>query len=145
MDFQKLNEQVLEVIALNDELSKMSYNDPKYDDLEEKLHDLQDKMNDQYGNYFEKVLKSNYKTIGISEDVMNFTDYIAREYMEEKDSKGIIELVPDEETCIPVSISHQSLEGGSMDGFIYVKPNPLRILIGLGKHHRLIWSSEDQK
>jgi uncharacterized protein YdcH (DUF465 family) len=56
MDINALDKALQEIVKYRDELSKLDYNNPKYDDLEEKLHDLEDNFQDEYGDYLEGVL-----------------------------------------------------------------------------------------
>jgi len=39
------------------ELKKIDYNNPKYDDLEEELHDLEDALHVKFGEYLEERCK----------------------------------------------------------------------------------------
>lgn len=143
MDFKKINEQVEELIKLNNQLSSMSYNDPLYDELEEKIHALQDAVNEKHKDYFEYVIDDIYVKLKCDEDVLNFTDYIAKTYIEtEKNEKGTqYDVKP--EGCIIVAVSHEKLNGKSVNGRIYIKPNPLRMVFSLGAHDKIVWNSEE--
>ena len=44
MDIKALDKALLEIVKKREELSKIDYNNPKYDDLEEKLHDLGERL-----------------------------------------------------------------------------------------------------
>jgi hypothetical protein len=57
MDIKAADKALQEIVNYRAELSKIDYNNPKYDDLEEKLHDLEDDFQDEYGDYFEEVLQ----------------------------------------------------------------------------------------
>lgn len=57
MDLKKLDQALKQIESTRAELSTIDYNNPKYDDLEEKLHDLEDNFQDQYGAYMEDVLQ----------------------------------------------------------------------------------------
>jgi hypothetical protein len=56
MDNQELDKALQEIINYRTELAKLDYNNPRYDDLEEKLHDLEDDFQETYGSYLEKAL-----------------------------------------------------------------------------------------
>ena len=58
MDIKALDKALQEIVKYRAELSKIDYNNPKYDDLEEKLHDLEDDFQDEYGDYLESALQS---------------------------------------------------------------------------------------
>ena len=51
MNFKKINQQVEELIKLNNQLALMKYSDPLYDDLEEKIHEIQDAINEIQSDY----------------------------------------------------------------------------------------------
>jgi len=57
MDIKALDKALQEIVTTRAALSTLDYNDPKYDDLEEKLHDLEDDFQDDYGVYLEEVLQ----------------------------------------------------------------------------------------
>ena len=144
MDFRIVNEKVLTIIKLNEKLSRISYNDPTYDELEDRLYDLQDEVNDQYGEYFDDIMEKVYKELGCEDDVLNFTDYIAKTYVvsEEKNPDGSLKFeIP--EDCIVIKISPKALNGKSINAKIYLKPNPLRIGFAIDKLERIVWNSEE--
>lgn len=145
MDFSIVNEKVLSIIKLNEKLSRISYNDPSYDELEDKLYDLQDELNDEYGEYFDEIMKNVYKELGCDDDVLNFTDYIAKTYIVsgEKKPDGSLKFDETPENSIIIRISPEALNGKSINAKIYLKPNPLRIGFAIDKLERIIWNSED--
>lgn len=57
MDMKALDKALQEIVNARAELKKIDYNNPKYDDLEEKLHDMEDEFQDAYGEYLESVLQ----------------------------------------------------------------------------------------
>ena len=57
MDIKAMDKALMELTKKRNELKSVGYNDPKYDDLEEKLHDLEDNFLDKFGEDLEKVLQ----------------------------------------------------------------------------------------
>jgi hypothetical protein len=57
MDLKALDSALQHIVKVRDELDKIDYNNPQYDDLEEKLHDLEDDFQEAYGEYLEGVLQ----------------------------------------------------------------------------------------
>lgn len=57
MDIKALDKALQEIIKQKTELGKLDYNNPKYDELEEKLHDLEDDFQDEYGEYLETAIQ----------------------------------------------------------------------------------------
>ena len=143
MNFKKINEQVEELIKLNNQLAQMKYNDPLYDELEEKIHGIQDHINDSHKDYFEDVIEEIYGKLKSDDDILNFSDYIAKTYVEtEKNTYGTqYDVSP--EGCIVIGVSHANLKGKTVNGKMYVKPNPLRLIFSLGGIEKVMWTSED--
>jgi hypothetical protein len=56
MNTENLNKQLVALIEKKQALGKLSYNDERYDDIEEELHDLEDDFNEEFGPYLEDVL-----------------------------------------------------------------------------------------
>ncbi|MGB5979358.1 MAG: hypothetical protein WBG62_18230, partial [Cyclobacteriaceae bacterium] len=56
MDIEALNSNLIKLVDLKIELSKIDYNQPEYDDKEEKLHDMEDDFLEEYGDYLEDAL-----------------------------------------------------------------------------------------
>ena len=48
MNWEKLDQQLTEIVIKRNQLSQMDYSDDSYDDLEEELHDLEDDFNEEY-------------------------------------------------------------------------------------------------
>jgi hypothetical protein len=144
MDFKVLNEKVLEIIQLNEQLEDINYSDPRYDELEDKVYDLQDEMNEKYGKFFDEVLGDVYKQLNSKDVILNISDYIAKTYMTSgaKNPDGSLRYDEVPEDSITISVKPEALQGKRVDGKIYLKPNPIRIGFAIGKHERIVWSSE---
>ena len=57
MDIKAVNKALKEIVDARAALAKVDYSNPEYDDLEEKLHDLEDDFQDTYGEYMEDILQ----------------------------------------------------------------------------------------
>jgi hypothetical protein len=145
MDFKKINEQIIELIDLNQQLEKMNYNDSSYDALEDKIHDIQDYLNNEHGSFFEKIITGIYKQLNSDDEILNFTDYIARTYKKSTENESGIQYLIDPDDSISVTFKHESLKGKLLEGSLYFKPNPLRIAFLLGTQERILWNSEEKK
>jgi hypothetical protein len=145
MNYKEINAKLLEIIELNQQLEKLSYNDPAYDTLEDKIHDIQDKLNQEHGEYFEKIISGIYKQLKADDDILNFTDYFARNYQKNGENQFGDQYSVDPEDCIQISFKHDSLKGKTLEGCLYFKPNPLRITFLLGTQERTLWDSEAKK
>lgn len=142
MDFKKINAQLIELIDLNQQLEKMNYNDPAYDKLEDNIHDVQDDLNNKYGAFFEKIVSGIYKQLNSDDEILNFTDYIARTYKKSTENELGTQYIVDPDDSIAVTFKHESIKGKIFEGNLYFKPNPLRIAFLLGTQERILWNCE---
>ncbi len=58
MDVKVLDQAIQQIALRRNELKKLDYNNPKYDDLEEELHDLEDSLHVKFGDYLEEILQN---------------------------------------------------------------------------------------
>jgi hypothetical protein len=70
MDIKALDHALQEIVSQKAELSKLDYSNPKYDDLEEKLHDLEDDFQDEYGGYLEEAIQKIHDKFCPDNDVL---------------------------------------------------------------------------
>ena len=71
-----LNEAIAALIEKKHQLSQVPYNDDRYDDLEEELHDMEDAFVDEYGDYLEEVLTQVHQQIAPETEVLLPTAYL---------------------------------------------------------------------
>jgi len=119
MDIKALDKALLEIIKKREELGKIDYNNPKYDDLEEQLHDLEDDFQDEYGEYLEEVLQDVHDEICPDNDVLMPIAYLGKGVYVE------VEKYPGKETKL------------------VLEANPPRIVLSISKDKQeLVWSSK---
>lgn len=80
MDVKALNSALIAIINSRQELAAIDYNNPKYDDLEEKLHDLEDDFMETYGDELERALQDIHDEYCPDSDVLVPIAYIAKKY-----------------------------------------------------------------
>jgi len=78
MDLKQLEQAIQQILSKRDELGKIDYNNPKYDDLEEELHDLEDDFQDEFGEYLEEALQHVHDAIASDTDVLMPIAYIGK-------------------------------------------------------------------
>ena len=78
MDVKALDRALLEIVRKREELSKVNYNDPTYDNLEEQLHDLEDDFQDEYGEYLEGALQQVHDEYCPDNDVLMPIAYLGQ-------------------------------------------------------------------
>jgi len=81
MKMSEMNKALNQLVEKRNELAALSYSDPKYDDLEEVLHDLEDDFLDEFGEYFEKVLTDVHEKDFPESDVLSPIAYLAKKYV----------------------------------------------------------------
>lgn len=100
MDIKALDKALQEIEKKREELSKIDYNNPKYDDLEEQLHDLEDAFQVKYGEYLEDALQDIHDELCPDNDVLMPIAYLGKgiyvevEKYSGKETKLVLETNP---------------------------------------------------
>lgn len=119
MDVKALDRALLEIVRKREELSKVNYNDPTYDNLEEQLHDLEDDFQEEYGEYLEGALQQVHDEYCPDNDVLMPIAYLGQ--------------------GIPVEVD--KLPG--KDTRLSLAPSPTRIILSVNKDkQQVVWNSE---
>ncbi len=119
MDVKALDHSLLEILNNREELAKLDYNNPKYDDLEEELHDLEDDFQDNYGDYLEEQLQKVHDQVCPDNDVLLPIAYLG---------KGV-----------PVDVD--KLAG--KDTRLIIAPSPTRIILVIGPDkEQVMWTAK---
>lgn len=132
MDANTLNKDLVAILQKKEELNKLDYNDARYDDVEEELHDLEDDFNESYGDYLEDVLEDVHGKIKSDADILLPTAYIAssidgKELEEGDESEG-------------VWVESDKFPGVEMR--LVLVANPPRVLLILSDQERVLWTAE---
>lgn len=100
MDIKALDKALQEIVAKRTELEKIDYNNPKYDDIEEQLHDMEDAFQVKYGEYMEEALQDIHDELCPDNDVLMPIAYLGKGIFVEtdkyagKDTKLVLETNP---------------------------------------------------
>ncbi len=139
MDREALNKALASLIAKKDELSKLKYDDNRYDDIEEELHDMEDDFNDEYGEYLEDVLEKVHNKIAPESDVLLPTAYLP----------GSLDVVTPAGTKAKMGSSNSSgvlidaEEYPDKDARLLLLANPPRLVFTVvGKKPEDVWTME---
>src|SRR4029078_7073531 len=81
METKAVAKAVQEIAIKRNELKKIDYNNPKYDDLEEELHDLEDALHVKFGEYLENALQEVHDKFCPDTDVLFPTAYLSKTYV----------------------------------------------------------------
>jgi hypothetical protein len=126
MDLKKLDQDLTAIVEKRIELSKITYADERYDDIEEELHDLEDDFNEEYGDELEAELEKIYKLLQSDNDVLLPSAYLANSYVPMlPDANGVISY----EVKGPQGVPVESDQFENQDVRIVIIPNPTRFVM----------------
>jgi hypothetical protein len=139
MNWEKIDQELTEIVKQRNQLSALEYSDENYDDLEEQLHDLEDDFNENYEDILEPELEKIYSKLKSDSDVLLPTAYLANYYQEMlPDAKGSITYEVSGDQGVPI----ESDQLGKVDLRIVLIPNPTRfVLLINGKQLKELWKS----
>ncbi|MEM6840915.1 MAG: hypothetical protein AAF944_13635 [Bacteroidota bacterium] len=127
MNNAELEQALVQLVDKKNELAKIDYNDSQYDDLEEEVHDLEDELLEQYGDFLEDILADVHDELCPDDDVLLPTAYLANKYVK-KEENGIV--------------TYQAAEGGvivDVDEYpnhltrLVLVPGPTRLVLQIGR------------
>lgn len=140
IDQEKLNEALLEIAEKRTELSKMSYSDSKYDEIEDALHDLQDDFNENFGEYLEDIFLDVHDELCPDTDVLLPTAYLAKKYVEKvntEDGTADYELNTNDGVYVDMD------DYPDQETRLILVPNPVRILFTInGELKEEVWKQK---
>lgn len=139
MDLNQLDKDLTVIIELRNSLSKFSYADPEYDEIEEKLHDLEDDFNDTYGEDLERELETIYDKLNSDNEVLLPSAYLANQYVPLiPDSRGIVSYEVKGKQGVPI----ESEQFDGQDVRLILIANPARIVMQInGRSLKDVWRS----
>ncbi len=129
MNATDLNAALVTLVQKKHELAQLAYNDARYDDVEEELHDLEDTFNEEYGDYLEEALDSVHRKLRSDTDVLLPTAYLP--------SSGVgAQPGPKEGVWI------DSEEYPGKKAYLSLIPNPTRFVLIIGPERKEVWKHE---
>jgi hypothetical protein len=122
------------------ELSRLSYSDNMYEEVEDLLHDMEDEFNEKYGDFVEEALYEIHDEFCPDNDVLLPSAYLAKKYL------------------VSGSNSDTQYDVSARDGVIVdvddypdqlvrlvMIPNPARIIMLIGQQERKeVWVAGNQ-
>ncbi|HPW63657.1 MAG TPA: hypothetical protein PLJ13_15275 [Cyclobacteriaceae bacterium] len=135
MDIKELDKAIQEIAIRRNALKKIDYNNPKYDDLEEELHDLEDSLHVKFGEYLEDVLQDVHDKYCPDTDVLYPIAYLAKSYtINDKNEFSVA-------TSEGVFVEVDSIPG--KDTKLVIVPNPIRVILNVGKdQQQIVWTAK---
>ncbi|MFD2035971.1 hypothetical protein ACFSKL_14295 [Belliella marina] len=139
MDLNKLDQDLTAIVEKRIALSKITYADERYDDIEEELHDLEDDFNEEYGDELESELEKIYAKLKSDNDVLLPSAYLANAYTPMlPDARGIISYEVKGAEGVPI----ESEQFDKQDVRIVLIPNPTRFVMQInGLSLKDLWRS----
>ncbi len=135
MDVKALDQALQQIALRRNELKKLDYNNPKYDDLEEELHDMEDSLHVKYGDYLEEILQNVHDKYCPDTDVLFPIAYLAKSYT----VKGQDEFSVSNNEGVFVEVD--SIPG--KDTRLVIVPNPIRVILNVGKdQQQVVWTAK---
>ena len=119
MNTEDLNLALVALIEKKAELHTLTYDDARYDEVEEALHDLEDDFNDEYGDYLEAALEKVHGDLKSDTDVLLPTAYLPSDPRSAPSPKE------------GVWVDSEKYPG--KEARITLVPNPVRIMLTVGK------------
>ena len=119
MKTEDLNLALVALIEKKAELHILTYDDARYDEVEEALHDLEDDFNDEYGDYLEEALDKVHGDLKSDTDVLLPTAYLPSDPRSAPSPKE------------GVWVDSEKYPG--KEARITLVPNPVRIMLTVGK------------
>lgn len=115
VDFKAINNALEEIVKVRAALDKLDYDNPEYDEQEEKLHNLEDDFQENFGRQLEKVLQDVHNKYCPDSDVLMPIAYLGE----------------------GVSVELKSFPGA--DVRMRLDVNPLRIFLRISGKEQLVW------
>lgn len=135
MDVKALDNALLGIIKSRQELSTLDYNNPAYDDLEEKLHDLEDDFLETFGDDLERALQDIHDEYCPDSEVLMPIAYIAKKY----------QVSPANEYSVATSegVFVEMDDYPGKDTKLAILPNPPRIALNIGSEkQQIVWTAK---
>ncbi|GGF44980.1 hypothetical protein [Echinicola rosea] len=139
MDLEKLDKDLTAIVEKRIELSKLTYADEDYDDIEEEMHDLEDDFNEEYGDELEGELAKIYDKLDSDTDILLPSAYLANKYTPMlPDAKGVVSYEVKGKEGVPI----ESEQFDGQDVRIIIIPNPTRFVMQInGVPMKDLWRS----
>lgn len=135
MDVKVLDKAIQEIAITRNELKKLDYNNPKYDELEEQLHDLEDSFHVKFGDPLEKVLQEVHDKFCPDSDVLYPIAYLAKSYV--VNGKNEFTAAPNEGVFVEMD------KYPGKESKLVIVPNPTRIVLNSGTDKQeTLWTAE---
>lgn len=133
MNLAQLNDSLVLLISKKKELASMSYNDDRYDDVEEELHNLEDQFLSNYGPYLEEALHEVHDEYCPDNEVLLPIAYLPCEFR-----NGDMTIEIDNSQGVYVDVDDYD----ETETKLVLAPNPVRLILNIGKSRQeVVWQA----
>ncbi len=133
MDIKALDNALANLVTKKNQLSGISYNDESYDEIEEELHDLEDKFGEDFGDFVEDALHYVHDEFCPDNDVLLPIAYLANKYKEtgsNPDGSKRYDVAPNEGVIVDVD------DYPGKETRLVLVPGPTRLILQVGSDQR---------
>jgi hypothetical protein len=134
MDTKALDKALQEIAMRRNELKKVDYNNPKYDELEEALHDMEDDFQEKFGDFLEEILQEVHDQYCPDTEVLYPIAYLAKSYS--VTGKNEFTVTTNEGVFVEVD------EFPGKETKLVILPNPPRVLLNIGTEQKVVWTAK---
>lgn len=139
MNVKAIDEMVLKIIEHKAALVSLTYDNPKYDKIEDDLHDLEDEFMDMHGETLEAVLEEIHEKLAADNDVLLPIAYLANHYEISTNEKG--QKVYDAKPGEGIAIDTDKI-AGKVKRLVLV-PSPLRFVLLVDNNKKeVVWPTK---
>lgn len=142
MDFKELNHSLNALVEKKVYLNSLPYDDEKYDEVEDELHEAEDLFLEKFGDELEAVLEEIHDEYFPECDVLIPTAYLAKNYIPKgTNADGTTRYGIQAKEGIEVE-SHK-FKGKKVK--LVLLPNPARFVVTVdGKGAEILWTAENE-
>lgn len=132
-DLTQLNQDLAQLVSKRIELSQISYDDARYDSIEEAVHQLEDTFLSKYDDFLEDVLLDIHDEYCPETEVLSPLAYIARKYVKTQKS---FEIAENQGVWVEID------QAPEKEAHLVLLPNPLRVELTIGNYKKIVWQAE---
>lgn len=131
VNLAELERELLALVQKKNELAALGYDDPRYDEVEEELHEQEDTFQDAWGDYLEDALHIVHDDLCPDNDVLLPIAYVANRYVKGEDGSWL-----PAEGGVPVEVDEIPSKGTKLA----IAPSPVRIVLIISpKKQQDVW------
>ncbi len=136
MNLKSIDQALVKIAEKRIELSTLNYDDERYDEVEEELHDLEDDFIEEYGDFLEDALMDVHDEFCPDTEVLSPIAYLAKKYVK-KEENGKVTYDVDDHQGVWVEVEQFA---NTEEAHLVIIPAPTRIvLVKSNKDKQVVW------